>query len=482
MKKAIRYMLAVIIFANLVSCSQSQEITTTDETDTSELSDSESSEVRTPYIDKTDFGGESFTIFAPDWGLYTDFFFTDEQTGDAMNDALYERQMLVEEYLGIEIEFVQDGTQYNGVEAKVSANVMAGDDAYQLVLPHCIAGISSMMAQGLLYDWNEIPNVDLSREYWNQSCNENLSIYGKQYYAVSDFMIVDPNAILFNKELIEAYDLENPYELVHSNAWTLDKMLEMSSAVSSDVNGDNIYDYNDQYGFTGEGNWLLVSFFYSSGINVIEKDENDRLTLALNNDHTYTLVEKMDQLINRTNDAFLWNVGVPEAEMVTIASGRTLFQIESIQNLNKIRDCEVDFGIIPYPLLNESQDSYVTNNWTGLMCVPVTAVNLDMIGSACEMLAYYSSDTTIPAYYDVLLGDKLSRDPESREMLELIFDNVAYDAGMNFFGFSAGVTDLFYTLAHLVYTQKSGDFASWYNARESTCISIIDELMDEMNT
>ena len=51
---------------------------------------------------------------------------------------------------------------------------------YMLILA-VLLGALWLLTGGLLYDWNELPYVDLDREYWNQSINENLNLYGKQY-------------------------------------------------------------------------------------------------------------------------------------------------------------------------------------------------------------------------------------------------------------------------------------------------------------
>lgn len=56
-----------------------------------------------------------------------------------------------------------------------------------------------------------------------------------------------------------------------------------------------------------------------------------------------------------------------------------------------------------------------------------------MAGQVVEMLSYYSMETTVPAYYTVLFGEKLARDVDSVEMLSIVFDNIVYDAGMNYF-------------------------------------------------
>ncbi len=417
---------------------------------------------RTPAIEKADYQGAAFNIIAPNNGLYPNYFFCDEQTGETMDDAIYQRTTLTEEYLNVDIIGVCEGEIYD-IPTKVQSAVMSGEEPYQLVLTHTIYGVGSMVTKNLLCDWNEVESVDLSREYWNQRCNENLSLFGKQYYAVSDYMLADPLCILFNKQMLTDFSLENPYELVRSGDWTLDKMFTMAAKVTSDLNGDNTYDINDRYGMGVETDYKLNSFFYSSGLPLVTKDKDDNLTLSINSEKTVTLLEMFDKLLNGSEDAFTWKLGATPEEKVAMDSGRVLFQLEAINALHTYRDCKVEFGIVPYPKMDKTQDAYVTNDWSGLMCIPVNVEDRDMVGKVCEMLAFYSEDTTIPAYYDLMLGEKLSRDEDSKEMLELIFDGITYDPGVNYLGFEANMMKLFYTIKSLVFQEGNANFASWYS-------------------
>jgi len=62
-------------------------------------------------------------------------------------------------------------------------------------------------------------------------------------------------------------------------------------------------------------------------------------------------------------------------------------------------------------------------------CITVSTANTrqEMTGTVLEALAYYSKDTTVEAYYDTNLQGIVSRDEESRAMLDIIFNNVVYD-------------------------------------------------------
>ena len=55
--------------------------------------------------------------------------------------------------------------------------------------------------------------------------------------------------------------------------------------------------------------------------------------------------------------------------------------------------------------------------------------NLERTGVVAEALAYYGKQIVTPAYYDVNLIGQSTRDEESSDMLELIFDNLVFDIG-----------------------------------------------------
>lgn len=239
-------------------------------------------------------------------------------------------------------------------------------------------------------------------------------------------------------------------------------MMEMSSKVTKDINGDSVYDIGDQYGLSCDDDWRWNSFLYSSGIYLVNKDDGGEFNLSVNSDRMVSLIEKLDKLINGTNDVFLWPFNSTNDKKLTVASGRVLFQIEALNKMNQYRETDVDYGIIPYPKYDAKQENYTTNDWSGLMCVPVTVGNPEMVGKTCEMLAYYSNQTTIPAYFDLVLGEKLSRDEDSKEMLGIIYDNIVFDPGMNYLGFETNMGKLFYTITNLVIKEGSGSFASWY--------------------
>jgi ABC-type glycerol-3-phosphate transport system substrate-binding protein len=476
-KRLLCLFLAALILTAAAACAESGR--DTGDTGFIDTTVAETEEPR-PDIPKNDFGGETFMILYPDWGLYTDYFFADEQNGDQMNDAIYKRAITVEEFLGVSIEQYNPGGIVE-IMPSMKASVMAGSDDYRLALTHCIQDLGNMMTSGYLYDWNTLSYIDMSQKYWNDTMNDSLSVNGRAYYAVSSFMIADPNAILFNKEMINEYTLPDPYESVRNGKWTIDTMAEMSRTVSQDLDGDGKYTVNDLYGLGCEADWMLNSFMYGCDQFMVKRDETGAYILDMYNEKMLDITEKLYSLFHSDNTTFLWPYDSPVEKTIMIGTGRALFNIIPINKSKDYRQSDVDFGVLPYPKYSEEQEKYLSNDWSGLMCIPATVQNPDMTGMVCELLAYESQTTTMPAYYDILLTGKFARDEETVEMFDIIYSNIVYDYGMNYCGFAPGFMPLFYMIPQMIGQQKSTDLASLYAKNETQAQKALDDLAEKMD-
>ena len=474
MKKFVTALLLISMLA-AISCGETGTQNETTGGDTTDPTASDTTAGRdTPDFGKTDYNGADFTILGYEFDFYDKYFFADEQNGERMNDAIYERKILTEDYLGVNIK-VAKAEKFNKVITTLQQSIAAGDDEYQLALAHCISGVNGMVSGGMLYDVNNIPDIDLSKDYYNHNVNENLSLNGKNFYFVSDYMICNPNCMLFNKQLVSEFKLDNPYQLVYDGKWTMDKLYEMNHAVAGDINGDGKMDINDRYGLTGEGDWMLNSILFSCGLKLVEKT-NDGFKLSINNEKTVNIVERLYNEV-KGDSIWFWKYNDVSENMLQIDSGRTLFQIYPLYKIYDFRDSSVDYGVLPYPKYDEAQENYLSNDWGSLMCIPASISDPEMVGKVIEYMSYISNDTTIPAYYDVTLSGKLARDEDSSKMMDIIFDNIVFDAGVNYFGFDSNMQRLFYVLSELVIQKDSADFASWYKTYADGAQAAMDDFV-----
>lgn len=150
-----------------------------------------------------------------------------------------------------------------------------------------------------------------------------------------------------------------------------------------------------------------------------------------------------------------------------------------VADAQSMRDAEIEFGIIPYPKYDEEQECYHTHvdAWNGMLCVPITASDLERTGIITEAMAAYTYKIVTPVYYDVALTSKYLRDEESVDMLGYIFDGILYDFGYIFDSWK-GTT---WTLPTLM-TQKKTDFASYFASKEKGVLKHYEELYNSVLT
>lgn len=191
------------------------------------------------------FEGAAFTIMYPNWSTYQHYLVAEGQTGEVMNDAIYKREITVEERFDVQIEWVKIEDQ--GL-SNLKTSVQADSHEYDLAFTHYSNSLDSFAADSYVVDWNIIPNINFEKPWWNKDSNETLSINGKIFFTVSDIMLLDPNATFFNKDMVKNYGLEDPYQIVRDGKWTYDKLYELGTKVAQDLNGDGKWTDQDQYG------------------------------------------------------------------------------------------------------------------------------------------------------------------------------------------------------------------------------------------
>lgn len=415
-----------------------------------------------------DFGGADFTVIYPNWSLYEHYLSAEELNGEVVNDAMVNRNETVDALLDVNIAFVTKG-YIDTILTEVKNAVSAGDGTYDMAVTHCINGLQGLLQGGLIYDWNKIPYVDLTKPYWNQSILEQLTIGGKTPFAAGDLLIADPNVIWFNNDIATESNIGNIYETVLNGTWTVDTMIDLCDRVIVDLNGDGKMTAKDQYGVCGNDGWPVISFMYGCDQYVAEFVDG-RPQVALQTEKAAGVVEKFYKLFCE-GDRALVNSSVND-RYIPFETYHALFYFMSLSSMEQYRTTEVDYGIIPFPKYDENQEEYVSLNWTGLQCVPVSCRDKEMVGMVAEELGYESKKQVLPAYFENLLDGKIARHEETRQMLDIIFDTSVYDFGMNF----SNQANFLYILPDLM-RAKSTDLASNLQKNMKVTVKVYDKIV-----
>ena len=451
-----------------------------------------------PDLPAYDGGGADFTILAKMEGTETGRWtaqdvWVEDQNGEVINDAVWKRNRTLEDKYNIVLkrEFMPISGQYSyNMFNELARIIMAGDDAYDIVMP-TIQDAALLARAGMLYDLRENGNVDLSMPWWSQMFDEETALDGKSYYANGDICMSFIRAsycMLFNKSLIEDYKLEDPYELVEKGEWTMDKVLELSEAFATDTNGDGEYTSADNVGLGVLNNHVEV-FFTSAGCKFVEYDGNE-LTFVADKERTINVLENILKFYTVEKNVLCFTkrervaeehiaAGVGHVEWAAGAfeSGKLMILAGTMNNVPSMRNMDADFGILPYPKYNEEQDSYYTyvQTWaSGCAAIPVTA-DENASSIILEDMAYYSSKTIMPAYYETALKTKYARDDESQAMLDLLCDTRTVDIGNLY-----NVGKLVSTLTTNI-NNGEGNFVSLMAGLKSTIEGELEEINEAYN-
>ena len=443
-KTVVLFLLASMLLNTFCACAETEDIKETEASqntaETTETAET-AAETEPPYYDTkgANYDGSNFGIWNYDnviangWAGIPYDLFTDEITGDTLNDAVYNRNLEIQNKLNITII----GTNSTANFAKDIAPLMAaGDTSVDLMFPAQVH-VPSLVSQDSVYDILELESFDLSEPWWNQNCNETMTMKGKLFVAASDATYFDKLAttvVFYNKKLMSDHNLGEMYDIVNDGAWTLDKAIELGGYVTNDLNGDSVYDLNDSIGIScqNDGSYYLLHGF---GINVCANDEEGNIAFNLKSERAvdvlqsiYTLMGNPQQYFNRQTYSLTLNDAIN-----MFIENRTLFLIRPLQSLFLMRDMDADFGIIPLPKYDEAQTEYYSavNPITGTIgMLPRTSADPERSAVVLSAMACESHYTVINELYDTVLGQKLTRDAESSVMLDYIFDGAVFDPGM----------------------------------------------------
>lgn len=432
--------LLCLILAALIAVSACGDTRNTSETTSPDESHDTSSAVSdagttaiSDDLGEFDFGGETFSIYTRRTPFFYPYLDRQEESGDLIDDAIYARNRKLEErfdFLFSE-EYYDNSIEGNDAPRKL---LMAGDDTYDLIEGRNIV-LFNYASEGFLYPIDDLTYIDVTKPYWNDQLYEDLSIAGKHYFAIGDFNISAydfTHVLLFNKQLVENLKLEDPYELVTSGKWTFDKFAELGRAAVSDLDGNSIMDEKDQYGYASLTKQVMPSFWIAGGALSMKKNNDGLIEYTAPTDQKF--VEVCLKIYDITWSDNIWH-WVPiaaelEEELLTFCNGHALFADSSCYQISLIRDAATDFGIIPYPKYDENQEKYCSRiEGSELFGVPKSNLNTEMASVILEAMACESMNSVIPAYYDVALKVKFTRDERSAEMLDLIFANRVMDYG-----------------------------------------------------
>ena len=426
------------------------------------------------------FEGATATIAARSKAWFTGEMFVEELNGEVVNDAVYDRDLDVEDRLNVTInyELLADPN------TPVNSNVTAGTDYYTM---HTGSAVDTVQygVKGNYYNLlGEYPQyLNLEQPWWSQYYTEQSNIAGVSFFATGDlcFSLTKLAFVTYaNMQLVADFGLENPYDLVREGTWTFDKEMEMAAKAYVDKNGNGEVDNADTFGMSMAGEIGLDPYWSAFDLSIIEHDADGLPVFSVNQEKMVSVLEKLASFYKQADFVYVVpNSSDAEQDDVAemLSEDRMLFSPLRIMHTEQIRDMESEYALLPLPKWNEEQENYYTfvHDQYSIVGIPLSVQDPAMASAVMEAMAAESYRYVSPAYYDLVLNGKYIRDPASAEMLDIAIAGIKIDFGWIYtYSLNSISQNL---LRALVYNQKTANFASTYRSTNKVTSKVMDKLV-----
>ncbi len=433
-----------------------------------------------PYKDNVpdmDYGGATISIYASGKDTVKDEFYSEGITTSSIESAVFMRNEAVKDRLKVDFNVIlESDADASAINNKLGIAVQAGDTSYDIVVaPTYIA--AKFPVQGQYRNLKNCDYIDLDKLYWSQGFNEAFS-YGtdKQYLATGEAVISIYRFLyctIYNKQMFADNHQDDLYGVVNDGKWTLEYQTQLSKKFYQDT-GDAA---TSVYGVAAGDQISIDPYWVSLQCPVVVKDANNHFALAIDDKTAMTKIsDSVEIILDLYNDASCYVHPFAEDGFTSNNGSRTIqtFYEERaamattvIYSMERHMEFLADksYGIVPMPKFDEDQDGYYSNLQDQVSAIGISMTvsddRLQMVGAAVELLASESKSTVVEAYYEKALNYRYLQDPESQQMLKIIYEGsnmtmASVYTGAIYNGFTTFMRNIIGSRANIVSSQFRG--------------------------
>ncbi|MBR3837793.1 MAG: hypothetical protein IKJ74_06580 [Clostridia bacterium] len=458
MKRILALFLAILTCVSLSACSHSQKDEkkkkeNSNENNASETVTAETEEENDPArildLEKKDLGGYSFRFMTRRSSYYhldSHEVWAEKLKGDAINDAVYRRNQLIEREYNCSIEEVKEYSP-SGVARD---SLLAGDYVADFLYDEA-RQLRTLVSLGLLKDTKGSEYINSEKAWYDTGLMDQVNVGDFRYFLAGDASILDDTSLYLIRVNYDILKQVEPsidlYEEVRQGNWTVDRMYELALAASKDVNGNGKMELGtDRVGYLAskKAAWAHVA---AGGVTVSNRYATGRIEIP---------PEPKSELQNA------WGKirGLLEAPFRAFDDKRieyydVAFSCERVSHLLGADAVPKQLGVLPMPKLSVEQIAYVTTAAFEDLCVYAIPRSVDHIQRAKELgfssgtemaayffevFSYYSMKKLTPAFYEKLYESQCLKSDEEKEMLLYATFNRNYDPVV---GYNFGAIDVF---------------------------------------
>ena len=377
-----------------------------------------------------------FTIFCgyeQFWGQGAD----PENTAgiDVVRQSIFSRNATVEERLNVELKWVLQknfqSSDQNVFMQKIDADIQGAHEFDTIVsynlLPYTLA------QRGYCVNLANTKYIDLTAPWWPSVYIERLICNDQVYALVSNSdhqTLSNISGIFFNKTILEDHQIENPYDLVDNNEWTVGKLKELIKGTYQDLNNNGKADKEDQFGLATSTNARLTCWYFGMGVKLVTKNGDGELELTVNDERTGQAIDAVLDLFS-TDDSFLVDTCNVDSNFGMFMDERVAFYLAVLYlpELVSDKNLDINYGAVPHPKLDSSQEQYYTHipNNHPAWYVPTSAEDKDCSSAVVECMSSEGFRQVEPVYYETCIKLRFAPDERLADMYDLMRKSITFD-------------------------------------------------------
>jgi hypothetical protein len=375
----------------------------------------------------------TITIFMWDDWRMTEFYA--EESGDIIDDAIYHRNIAVEERCGITFEFVEapgDSENYTSWVSKAE-NDWSADNTYDIYAGYSRT-IPLLTLKGMTANLLEQDAFSVEKPWWPEALTTECTIKDKLYFCTGDIatsMLWYMVAFMYNKDLYEANIKtgKTPMDMVDADEWTLQNFLTMVQDIYIDTDSNGQKDITDFYGATLFST-DIDSFMIGAGITSLEKTEDGGLRIS-----EKWASERCAKICETVGEALNLRGILCNGDRTTFRTQQSIFHMDRVFIIpgtdTGSEGLDFSVGVVPVPKFDETQTEYKTNlgNPFTIYAINARSDALEAAVTTLEAMASQNYRSVTPAVFEVAMKVRYTDDPQVADMFDILKENVSFDVG-----------------------------------------------------
>ncbi len=270
-----------------------------------------------------------------------DIYASPKVTNEDLAQMQLDNVRALEKKYNVEIRF--KNLTWDGLKENIDTSIMAGTPTCDVYMVDLAFGIPAVLdGKAIALD------SFLKPEDYNNDIIEGITLTENGSIYLFKDRSVNCNAYMlgYNKEMLAAKNLEDPYELYKKGEWTWDKWMEMMETVNDPD--------NQIWGYRGCWNWMLPYLLFSNNASIANanKDANGNVTEGLSSKATMEVLDFMKQIYVDKKVSF-WDQSCDDdwnANVYAGGQGKAAFFLAAHWIMEESDpDQNIDFGIVPWP-------------------------------------------------------------------------------------------------------------------------------------